>query len=104
VASVVLSPAARDDLVEINRRYALDLDNPQKADEVLGEIYHHISLLEHNAQYGAPLDSRISTPTNYRYIVCGDYLIFHKSVGECEAVVRVLDARTGYVNALFKDV
>jgi plasmid stabilization system protein ParE len=103
VVNVIISPAARDDLVEINRQYVLTQDNSKLADKILGEIYHHISLLEHNPNYGAPLDSRISTSTSYRYIVCGGYLIFHRPEGDAEAVVRILDARTGFVNQLFKD-
>jgi plasmid stabilization system protein ParE len=98
---VLIAPAMRDDLVEINRHYSLTQENPSLADKILGEIYHHISLLEDNPNYGAPLDSRITTPTSYRYIGCGDYLIFHKPLDDNEVVVRVLDSRTSYMNRLF---
>jgi plasmid stabilization system protein ParE len=41
--------------------------------------------------------------TDYRYLVCGNYLIFYKIEGDAVSVYRVLNGSRDYLPILFTD-
>lgn len=50
---------------------------------------------------GAPLDSIIDVKTDYRFLVCGNYLIFYKVKHDVISVYRVMNGRRDYCRQLF---
>jgi plasmid stabilization system protein ParE len=52
---------------------------------------------------GASLSSKINMKTDYRYLVCGNYLIFYKIEGDAVSVYRVLNGSRHYLPILFTD-
>lgn len=50
---------------------------------------------------GAPLDSIIDVKTDYRFLVCGNYLIFYKVKHDIISIYRVMNGRRDYCRQLF---
>jgi hypothetical protein len=49
----------------------------------------------------ASLSLKINIKTDYRFLVCGVYLIFYKIEGEFISVYRVLNGMRDYLSILF---
>lgn len=53
---------------------------------------------------GAPLSSIVDIQTDYRFLVCANYLIFYRYENRIVFVSRVLYARRNYMRILFRDL
>ena len=98
---VRLSPLAIDDVREIVVYIAED--NPTAAKDVGNAIYSRIEELSNLPKMGALLSSRIPVRTDYRYLVCGKYLVFYRIEGQFVSVYRVLNGMRDYMSILFSD-
>lgn len=98
-----LSPAAQEDLVEIQAYIREDLENPQAARATLSRITKTIRILQDHALAGAPLSAVTEIDSDYRYLVSGSYLIFYRAMGRDVFVDRVLYGRRDYLRILFGD-
>ncbi len=95
---LVISPEARDDLIEI-WRYIAD-DNPAKADELIEDIHERCRLIADNPSIGR---SREEFSYRLRSFVYRRYIIFYRAKSGVLEIVRVL---SGYrdMNGIFKDL
>lgn len=96
-----INPVAIADVQEMKAYIAED--NPQAASKMGSTIYSRIEKLADFPEMGAPLSSKINIKTDYRYLVCGNYLIFYKIEGEFVSVYRVLNGARDYLSILFTD-
>jgi plasmid stabilization system protein ParE len=96
-----INPAAISDVQEI-KAYIAD-DNPYAATKMVSSIYTQIQELADFPERGASLSSKINIKTDYRFLVCGVYLIFYKVEGEFVSVYRVLNGMRDYLSILFFD-
>ena len=55
---------------------------------MVNTIYSKIEKLADFPEMGASLNSKINIKTAYRYLVCGNYLIFYKIEGKFVSVYR----------------
>jgi plasmid stabilization system protein ParE len=78
-------------------------DNPGAAAKTGSTIYSKIEKLADFPEMGAHLSAKISTKTEYRFLVCGVYLVFYKIEGEFVSVYRVLNGVRDYLSILFSD-
>lgn len=78
-----INPVAIADVLEMKAYIAED--NPQAASKMGNTIYSRIEKLADFPEMGASLSSKINIKTDYRYLVCGNYLIFYKIKGEVGA-------------------
>ena len=99
-----ISPEAKDDLVEIKVYISQELCNPQAAVELVSKITKKIHGLSKHPGIGAPLSSVVDIQTNYRFLVCSNYLIFYKYENEIVFVSRILHGRRDYARILFGDL
>lgn len=76
-------------------------DNPAAAERMGNDIYSKVEKLAEFPQMGVSLSSRINIKTDYRFLVCGMYLIFYKIEGEFVSVYRVLNGMRDYLSILF---
>ena len=53
---------------------------------------------------GAPLSSPLNEKTDYRYLVCGNYLVFYRVKDDNAFIDRVLYGRRDYMTILFGGV
>jgi plasmid stabilization system protein ParE len=98
---VRINPLVIADVQEITA-YISEHD-PAAAEKTGNDIYSKIEKLAKFPQMGVPLNSRIDMKTDYRFLVCGMYLIFYKIEGEFISVYRVLNGMRAYLSILFGD-
>lgn len=68
--------------------------------KILDLIDRGLDRLKTSPYIGARLDSRISIPNDYRYLVSGDYLQFYKIFNNVVKVYRLVYAKSDYLTTL----
>lgn len=96
-----INPAAVADLIEIKNYVAQD--NPEAASRLIHTIYSSIEKLAEFPKIGASLSSKIEIKTDYRYLVCGSYIVIYKAEGDFVSVYRVLNGMRNYLSIIFAD-
>jgi addiction module RelE/StbE family toxin len=99
---VLFTPDARTDLQEIRDYITVELRNPEAAERILSEIMARVRSLSGFPLAGAPLDSVIKYPTDYRFLVCGNYTVFYRVRHDAVHVSRVLYGRRDFMSILFR--
>lgn len=99
--SIRINPVAIADVQELKTHIAKE--NPEASVRMANTIYSKIEKLADFPEMGASLNSKINIKTAYRYLVCGNYLIFHKIEGKFVSVYRVLNGVRDYLSILFTD-
>lgn len=98
-----LSPEAQKDLSEIKAYLAEDLENPQAARSTVTKITKTIRMLRDHARIGTPLSAVADVNSDYRYLVCGSYMVFYRVADKDVFIDRVLYGRRDYLRILFAD-
>ena len=101
MANVIVSQAARRDLIGIRDYVSIELDNPDAALRILRLLCTGIESLRDMPERGMPLDAVLSVHTDYRFLVCENYRVFYLCEGDQVEVVRVLHTLQDYMRALF---
>ena len=101
MSNVRYTPEAEDDLVDIKRYIAEERNSPIAALNTVAKITKRIKTLEQFPELGAKLSSIIDIITDYRFLVCGNYIAFYRIDGEYVNIIRVLYGRRDYVKILF---
>lgn len=96
-----INPMAIADVREIKAYIAED--NPGATVMMGNAIYSKIEKLADFPEMGASLSTKINIKTDYRFLVCGVYLIFYKIEGEFVSVYRVLNGVQDYLSILFAE-
>lgn len=96
-----INPMAISDVQEI-KAYITE-ENPGAAVKIGNAIYSKIEELADFPEMGASLSAKINIKTDYRFLVCGVYLIFYKTEGEFVSVYRVLNGVRDYLPILFAE-
>ena len=104
MAQIHISPEASNDLAEIKKYITMELGNSTAALNVVSKITKAIRGLEQFPDIGAPLSSIVDLPTDYRFLVTGNYLSFYRQEGDEVYVVRVLYGKRDYLKILFVEV
>jgi len=98
-----ISPEARNDLLEIKKYITEEFDSPSAAINTVAKITKAIRRLTHFPEMGAPLSSIVDLQTDYRFIVCGNYLVFYGHKGGAVTVIRIVYGKRDYMKFLFGD-
>ena len=98
---IILSADAVADLQEIKKYISEELCNEAAALSTLAKITKSIRQLELFAECGKSLSETIGIDTDFRYLVCGNYLVFYTASENQIHVTRVLYARRNYLQILF---
>ena len=96
-----LSKEALNDLLEINAYIEEELQNPSAAIKTTNRITKRLRILQDHAQAGAMLSSIVDIESDYRFIVCGNYISFYRAYGSEVYIDRILYARCDYMRILF---
>ncbi|HAG08020.1 MAG TPA: type II toxin-antitoxin system mRNA interferase toxin, RelE/StbE family [Desulfotomaculum sp.] len=96
-----INPVVIADVREIKAYIAED--NPGAAAMMGNAIYSKIEKLADFPEMGASLSTKINIKRDYRFLVCGVYLIFYKIEGEFVSVYRVLNGVQDYLSILFAE-
>ncbi len=98
------SPEALRDLDEIWTYIAQELQNPIAAGKTLSRILNNIEKLRDFAEIGPRLSSVTRIDSEYRYLVCGNYLAFYRINGKEISIDRILYGRRDYLRILFGEL
>lgn len=101
--NIVLSYEAKNDLKEIKNYISDDLDNEIAANNTISKIIKGIRRLEAQPLMGTPLSSVIEFDTNYRFLVCGNYMVFYQVENHTVFVTRILYGKRDYIKILFEE-
>jgi len=104
MAKIRISPTAKNDLHEIKEYITIELGSPTAAVNTAAKITKAIRNLIKFPDSGAPLSSIVDVQNNYRFFVCGSYLIFYRHENGIVSVLRVVYCRRDYMKILFRDV
>ena len=99
-----LSDEAQRDLAGIKAYISVELGNPAAALSIVRSITKDIRSLKSYAMLGAELSSISAVPSDYRFLVTGNYLTFYRVLGTDVYVDRVLYGRRDYLRDLFGDM
>ncbi len=103
MSKIVLSFDAKNDLKDIKKYISNDLDNDIAASNTISRITKNIRRLEEQPLIGTPLSSVIEFDTNYRFLVCGNYIVFYRIENNTVFVSRIIYGRRDYMKILFKN-
>jgi toxin ParE1/3/4 len=96
-----INPMAISDILAIKSYIAED--NPDAAKQMGITIYTKFEGLADFPGIGTSLRIKVNIKTDYRYLVCGSYLIFYKIEGEYVSIYRVLNGVQDYLAILFAE-
>lgn len=96
-------PVAIADVQSTLRYIKYKLKNPSAAKTLNARIFNSISLLQENPYMGALLSAKfeLDESVRYRYLIVSKQIIFYEVEENIIEIIRVLDARTDYLNVLF---
>ena len=104
MSNIHYTPEAEDDLAGIKEYITEQLENPVAAVNTVTKIAKRIRELEQFPKIGTPLSSVINIDTDYRFLVCANYLAFYRIDGNDVYIIRVLYGRRDYVTILFGEL
>lgn len=96
-----IAPKAAEDLTAIKNYINDTLLSPQSATTTLTALMSKIRTLTTLPFRGRPLSSVLNIHTDYRFLVCNNYLIFYRVSTSALLIIRVLYAKRNYVKLLF---
>lgn len=96
-----VSPVALQDLKEIKSYITEEFSNSDAALRIVKKIINSYSKLKDFPLTGTPLSSVIDIETDFRFLVCENYIIFYKCNEKYVSIYRVLHGRRDYLNVLF---
>lgn len=101
MTEIVFTPEAVGDLAQIKSYIAEELGNDQAAVRTVSRILGRIRTLADFPLSGTPLSSIVDFETDYRFLVCGNYLAFYRMEGSRAGIVRILYGRRNFMKILF---
>ena len=99
-AKIIMSPTAKQDLTKIGDYIAFQLHNKSAARNTIRRIEKAVMALRHFPKMGTLL-SFDSTNSKYRYLVCGNYMVFYHLPENNIYIDRILYGRRDYLAILF---
>jgi len=102
---IIYTPEASQDLSEIKSYISNELMNPIAALRIISGITHRIETLIDHPQMGmVVMYTRNESAKNYRYLTCGNYIVFYRYEHKQIHIVRVLHGKQDYLRILFEEV
>ena len=84
-----INPIVVEDLKNIKQYIAED--NEEMAVKTIQEIYAQFENIQQFPYMGADLAKRVSFKTDYKYVICGNYVVLYKVGEEHVDIYRVVN-------------
>lgn len=84
-----INPVVAEDLKNIKEYIAED--NEEMAVKAIQEIYTRFEHIQEFSYMGADLSKRVSFRTDYKYVICGNYVVLYKVGREYVEIYRVVN-------------
>ena len=104
MSNIRYTPEAEEDLAGIKKYISEELGSSAAAISTVAKITKRIRNLEQFPEFGARLSSVIDIVTDYRVLVCANYLAFYRIDGNDVNIIRVLYGRRDYIKILFGEL
>ena len=104
MSHIQYTPEAECDLAGIKKYITIQLENPIAALNTVTKITKRIRRLEQFPEMGARLSSILNIATDYRFLVCSNYLVFYRIDGDNVNIIRILYGRRDYATILFGEL
>ena len=101
---LVWSPAAVDDLNTAADYIESELASPMAARRLVDSVIEKAQLFADAPGAGTVLRTLNGIDTRYRYMVCGNWMVFLECDNGRTLVVRVLYAKSDYMRTLFGEI
>ncbi|MDY2889662.1 MAG: type II toxin-antitoxin system RelE/ParE family toxin [Candidatus Caccosoma sp.] len=98
---ILFTADAIDDLQDIKKYIEEEFCSKQSAKNIILKITNRIVQLEFYPESGTPLNSIISIENNFRFLVCGNYIIFYCYENDEVHIVRILYRKRNFIQILF---
>lgn len=99
--NIVFSPEAIKDLEETKAYITEELCSAQAATKTISKILKDIRMLREFPESGPSLSSVVDFDTNYRFLVCGNYVAFYRFEENEVRIVRIIYGRRNFMQILF---
>lgn len=86
--------------IEDIRQYYNEHDLPESGQRLVAKILDKCGLLDMFPEMGRDLESKTGRKVPFRFIVCGQILIFYMIKEEGPVVIRAVHGRRDYLNIL----
>lgn len=96
-----INPVVVEDL-EVIRDFIAD-DNQEMASKTIAEIYKRFENLELFPSMGTDLSKLVNFPTDYKFIMYGNYIIIYKVEGDFVSIYRVINRNQNFQSIIFRD-
>ena len=104
MARIEYSPVAIQDLEQIGDYIEQEYMNPIAAFNTVSGIQDTIDNLSIFPLMGAQLSSSAGVVTDYRFLVCGNYLAFYRTYEDIVYIDRVIHGKRDYLAILFPNL
>lgn len=91
------------DLRDIENYISYNLDNPAAAKKITEKLKQSFLTLSETPYIGTLLKNKINIEKPYRFLTCGNYLIFYLVTEESVIINRVIYGKRDYANLLFAE-
>ena len=98
---IKLSPLSVNDLIEIKKYITAEFNDKHAVQRITSHILARVEELKNFPLLGEALEHKINVPTNYRYLVCENYLVFYRVENNEICIIRILYAKSDYLSTLF---
>ena len=102
--NIVFSSEAIKDLEETKAYIIEELCNEQAAVKTVSKILKEIRMLSEFPESAPLLSSIVDFDTNYRFLVCGNYVAIYRLEENEVRVVRILYGRRNFMQILFGEL
>ena len=101
MTKINFSPDALKDIKDIKKYISNELYNKQAAINTVDRIMKRVRQLADFPEMGAQLSSIINLEVPYRFLICGNYIIFYKVDDNEVHIIRVIYSKRNYMKLLF---
>lgn len=92
---------AINDIAEIKRYIREECCNPAAAERIVNKITAKYKLLKTSPYIGTKLNAIVEIKSEYRYLVCGNYIIIYSVLSDHVEVARIIYGRRDYAKTIF---
>ena len=104
MAKIKYSADAKQDLEQICDYIVETLKNPMAALNAIGKIRDAENKLSDFPFIGKPLPPFVDEGSDYRFLVCGNYLTLYRATEEIVYIDRILHGKRDYMKILFGEI
>ena len=102
MVKINVSPAALNDIVEINKYIVEEFYDIEASNKTFNDIFNQIESLKDFPLLGLKISNLIKMDLNYRYLIIKNFIVFYRYENDEVFILRILNSKRDYLNILLK--